>query len=229
MPSAGPAHTGELALRGAHTHSSRSICSPRDVATDVLVEYREAKLKHSPQTHTSIHKHTEHISTHIGYIAMMRCPHGPWRITPCYGASTLAQRAERLYPLESIVFQRGPVQAHSVCPPGPRSVGGVVPRITGESDSLGSWRVRPGWPEGDIEPRVGGTISTTTTARILHFPRIKKSRRRRLAMGGKVWAGLAGRLSGAGRPRVGGRPRVEAGEGQAEAGGGQPQGEVNVC
>ena len=31
-------------------------------------------------------------------------------------------------------------------------------------------------------------------------------------MGGKVWAGLAGRLFGAGRPRVGGRPRVEAGK-----------------
>ena len=31
-------------------------------------------------------------------------------------------------------------------------------------------------------------------------------------MGGKVWAGLAGRLFGAGRPRVGGRPKVEAGE-----------------
>ena len=31
-------------------------------------------------------------------------------------------------------------------------------------------------------------------------------------MGGKVWVGLAGRLFGAGRPRVRGRPRVEAGE-----------------
>ena len=51
-----------------------------------------------------------------------------------------------------------------------------------------------------------------------------------MAIGGKVWAGLAGRLFGAGRPRVGGRPRVEAGEErEAEAELGQLQGEVNVC
>ena len=78
--------------------------------------------------------------------------------------------------------------------------GSATDHLLGGED-LGSWRVRPRRGEGVHE--------NGRRQRILHFSRIcKKNWRGRLAMGGKVWAGLAGRLFWAGRPRVGGRPRV---------------------
>ncbi len=57
----GPAHIGELALRGADTHSSRSICSPRDV--ELLMCWWSTE-KRNENTHHKTHKQTQAHRTH---------------------------------------------------------------------------------------------------------------------------------------------------------------------
>ena len=108
------------------------------------------------------------------------------------------------------------MQAHSVCPPGPRSVGGVVPRITIESGP-GFWRVRPEWPEGGYWAAGGRhNINDDDGTDPAFIPQLKEETAEAVCFG----------LGGRGRA---GSPGWKPGKGEAEAGAGQTQGEVNVC